>query len=641
MSDVIRLLPDSVANQIAAGEVIQRPASVIKELVENAIDAGSTTVDIFITDAGRTLIQVVDNGCGMTETDARMAFERHATSKITSAADLFGLRTMGFRGEALASICAVAQVELRTQPHDAAMGTRLVINGSKVETQEPQVCAPGSNMMVKNLFYNVPARRKFLKKDAIELGHIMREFERLALVNPTVQMSISHNGTVLHHLLRGSLKQRITELFGKGLDKQLIAVETETGLVRIAGFVSLPAHARKRNVLQYLFVNGRNMRHPRYHKAIMQCYEGMLAPDAQPNYFLDFTVDPDTIDVNIHPTKNEIKFENEDAIHQILAAAIRESLGRFNASGGIDFDVEDAPDIPLFDPEAASIDSAIDTNTDTGYNPFAVEPEQQELPGTSDGPQTVTRPSRMNGGLRQSKINTSDWEKLFEEFSNSRKEALADVPADEPANVPAKVPVFDGGALPPTADSLCKQTCITLRDRYIISPSGDGLLVIDRHRAHMRVLYEEYAAKATVQQFTSQSVLFPETLELSPSQQAALEGMSDELTQAGFRVESDGNGKVLLSAVPSVLGPLPPAEALLGVLDAWMDSPYNPADEPAQRLAVAMASAAAIRPGQTWSATQTEQLLADLFSLAEPRYTPDGRKVFELLDFAAIGRLLS
>ena len=346
MNDIIRQLPDSVANQIAAGEVIQRPASVIKELVENSIDAGADSVTIILKDAGRTLIQVIDNGSGMSDTDARMAFERHATSKISRADDLFTLNTMGFRGEALASIAAIAQVELRTMRRGETLGTRIVINGSRVESQEPEAGVPGSNMMVKNLFFNVPARRKFLKKDSVELSNIMREFERLALVNIGVDFTLISNDVTLHSLRRASLKQRIADLFGRSLDKQIVPLDTDTSIVRINGFIGLPENARKRNALQYLMVNGRNMRHPYFHKAIMQCYERLITADVQPNYFINLTVDPETIDVNIHPTKSEIKFENEQAIWQILTAAVRESLGRFNAAPAIDFDVDEAPEIP-------------------------------------------------------------------------------------------------------------------------------------------------------------------------------------------------------------------------------------------------------------------------------------------------------
>ncbi|MDE6187567.1 MAG: DNA mismatch repair endonuclease MutL, partial [Duncaniella sp.] len=378
----MRLLPDSVANQIAAGEVIQRPASVIKELVENSIDAGATSVTIILKDAGRTLIQVIDNGCGMSDTDARLAFERHATSKIRKADDLFSLSTMGFRGEALASIAAIAQVDLRTMLKGETIGTRLLINGSKVESQEPEACAQGSNLMVKNLFFNVPARRKFLKKDSVELSNIMREFERLALVNIGVDFTLISNDVTLHSLRRASLKQRIADLFGRSLDKQIVPLDTDTSIVRINGFIGLPENARKRNALQYLMVNGRNMRHPYFHKAIMQCYERLITADVQPNYFINLTVDPETIDVNIHPTKSEIKFENEQAIWQILTAAVRESLGRFNAAPAIDFDVDEAPDIPVFSPD---IDADHEVILEQGYNPFAQ-------------PAHATRSSSLSGG---------------------------------------------------------------------------------------------------------------------------------------------------------------------------------------------------------------------------------------------------
>lgn len=366
MSDIIRLLPDSVANQIAAGEVIQRPASVIKELVENAVDAGATDIRIFIRDAGRTLIQVVDNGKGMTETDARMAFERHATSKIAQADDLFTLHTMGFRGEALPSICAIAQIELKTRTADDQIGTRLVINASKVEMQEPSLCEPGSNIMVKNLFFNVPARRKFLKSDSVETANIMREFERLALVNNNIRLSIDRDGKTLD-LRPGSFKQRIADIWKNNINLQLLPVEVDTSLVKISGFVSRPENARRRNALQYLIVNGRNMRHPYFHRAIISCYESLIPSDSQPCYFIKFDVDPQTIDVNIHPTKNEIKFENEQQIWPILVAAVRASLGKFAAVPSIDFTDEALPLEPL---RSGETPSAPQIDLPGGYNPF-------------------------------------------------------------------------------------------------------------------------------------------------------------------------------------------------------------------------------------------------------------------------------
>ncbi|MDE6276670.1 MAG: DNA mismatch repair endonuclease MutL, partial [Muribaculaceae bacterium] len=367
--DVIKLLPDSVANQIAAGEVIQRPASVIKELVENAIDAGARSVSIILKDAGRTLIQVIDDGCGMSPADARMAFERHATSKISAATDLYSLHTMGFRGEALPSIAAVAQIDMRTMRRDDAMGCRVRISESRFEGIEPVATVPGTNIMVKNIFFHMPARRKFLKKDSVELTHILREFERLALVNTDVDFTLIHNDVTLHKFLRGTLKQRIADLFGKSLPAQLAPLATDTSLVRISGFVAMPAQARKRGYQQFFFVNGRNMRHPFFHKAVMACYDRLIPADSQPSYFIDFQVDPATIDVNIHPQKHEIKFENEQAIWQILTAAIKETLGKVQAAGALDFDMADAPEIPIFNhdtPETPD-DPAIEVGSEDSH----------------------------------------------------------------------------------------------------------------------------------------------------------------------------------------------------------------------------------------------------------------------------------
>ena len=415
MNDVIKLLPDSVANQIAAGEVIQRPASVIKELVENAVDSGATAISIILKDAGRTLIQVVDNGCGMSPTDARMAFERHATSKISSAADLYTLHTMGFRGEALPSIAAVSQIDLRTMRHGDTVGTRLLISESKFEGQEPASCVPGTNMMVKNIFFHMPARRKFLKKDSVELSHILREFERLALVNTNIDFTLIHNDVTLHQFLHGSLKQRVADLFGKSMESALAHISTETSLVKIEGFIGLPKSAKKRGYQQFLFVNGRFMRHPYFHKAVLSCYEQLIPTDSQPSYFINFTVDPSTIDVNIHPQKYEIKFEHEQPIWQILVAAIRETLGKTQAAGALDFD-SDSLDIPLFNPDATG--GAPTTDFDAAYNPFA---EQHSAPATT------------NYGSRRFSADSGrdsvpdDWEKLYESFNRKRDDAFATV----------------------------------------------------------------------------------------------------------------------------------------------------------------------------------------------------------------------
>lgn len=627
MSDVIRLLPDSVANQIAAGEVIQRPASVLKELVENAVDAGAKSIDIIIKDAGRTLIQVVDDGCGMSDTDARMAFERHATSKIAAASDLFSLHTMGFRGEALPSIAAVAQVDLRTMRHDASVGTRLIINGSAVESQTPEACAPGSNMMVKNLFFNVPARRKFLKKDSVELANITREFERLALVNPGVEFSLVHNDTVLHKLMRGSFKQRIVELFGKALDKQIIPVETATSIVTISGFVSLPQYARRRNALQYLMVNGRNMRHPYFHKAIMTCYENIIPTELQPNYFLDFKVDPASIDVNIHPTKNEIKFEDEQAIWQILVAAVKESLGRFNASEGIDFNCLDAPEIPVFSPNA---EAAHQVELDPGYNPFA---------DTSHSQSKNYQPStyRRNDALRAA---GSDWDRLYREFSNE----TAKTPAAQPSAINGiaafeespdeAADIFDS-----TAELLPANNCIQIKGRFILSPSRSGVMVIDQHRAHLKVLYEKYVALISQGNFGSQRLLFPEVVTLSPAQNSLMEGLLPTLTDLGFDLSYLGDNAWSINGAPPVDNS--PTDTLTKIIEEEIEGGESADLSLKSRAALAMAKASAVKYGQSLKPEEMERLLSDLFKLTTPNFTPEGRLIVSVIPTEDIVKLFS
>lgn len=624
MSDIIRLLPDSVANQIAAGEVIQRPASVVKELVENAVDAGAQSVEVVIKDAGRTLIQVVDNGKGMSDTDARMAFERHATSKIVQADDLFSLHTMGFRGEALASICAVAQVELKTRIADSEIGTRLVISGSKVESQEPVACGVGSNLMVKNLFFNVPARRKFLKKDAVEFTNIAREFERMALVNPQIDLKLIHNDTLIHQLMRGSLKQRISDLFGKSVEKQMIPVSTSTSIVTVEGFVGMPEHARRRNPLQYLMVNGRHMRHPYFHKAVMQCYEKLIPADQQPNYFLNFTVDPATIDVNIHPTKNEIKFENESAIWQILAAAVRESLGRFNAMPGIDFDAApESIDIPVFNPNA---NGAHGVEIDMDYNPFA-----QPMPATP----TPSVPSSGSGrgsmpSVRRSGI-ASNWDALYEGFMSE-----SDSPADDFSSaiqVESRPSVIES-LVEPVDDVPAEQDAsatIQVRNRFIMAPSVSGMMVIDQHRAHVRVLFERYRTTLFDGKVGVQQVLFPEVLSLSAAQHAVLQSLENKVREMGFDISFLGDNSWSVVAVPSMLGEANPSEILMRIIDD-ASSDISPDDGALiDRIALSMARSAAITAGRRLTQQEREQLLGELLRLPQPNYTPDGLPVIKII----------
>ena len=632
MSDVIRLLPDSVANQIAAGEVIQRPASVIKELVENSVDAGATHIQIILKDAGRTLIQVVDNGCGMSDTDARLAFERHATSKISQAADLFALNTMGFRGEALASIAAIAQVDLRTMRRGESVGTRLIINGSKVESQEPEACQPGSNMMVKNLFFNVPARRKFLKKDSVELSNILREFERLALVNPELEFTLVHNDSVLHQLLRGSLKQRIGDLFGKSLEKQIIPVETETSIVKVTGFVGLPECARKRNALQYFFVNGRNMRHPYFHKAVMQCYEQLIPSDEQPNYFLNFEVAPDSIDVNIHPTKNEIKFENEQSIWQILVAAIKESLGKFNAVPSINFDAEDMPDIPAFTPDA---NAQHGIELDLSYNPFASTPVSSTPKSSGGGTPSSWR--------RETNAVTGDWEKLYANFTGKRDDSIENIRASAINEIDAIVDIPEEEVIVQSkldieSDEVV-QNLMQIKNRYILSPSKSGLMVVDQHRAHVRILYDRYMDLAQLGAMSTQRVIFPEVLQLSSSQNAIMESINEEVSAVGFDVSYLGDNSWSINGVPSVIDGVNTRDAILQMIESVTESGEEIGAGLKEKIALSMARAASIKVGQSLTQADMEHLMSDLFKLATPNYTPDGKLVVSIISIDDLHRL--
>ncbi|MDE6316581.1 MAG: DNA mismatch repair endonuclease MutL [Muribaculaceae bacterium] len=621
--DVIKLLPDSVANQIAAGEVIQRPASVVKELVENAIDAGATEITIIIKDAGRTLIQVVDNGCGMSATDARLAFERHSTSKIRQADDLFALHTMGFRGEALASICAVAQVDLRTMRRDDPVGTRIMISGSKVESQLPEACAPGSNMMVKNLFFNVPARRKFLKKDSVEMSNIIHEFERLALVNCAVEMTLIHNDVTLFSLPKANLKRRIVALFGKSLDSQLIPVETDTAMVRIHGFVVKPEHCRKRGALQFLFVNGRNMRHPYFHKAIAQCYEDLVPADYQPVYFIDFVVDPATIDVNIHPTKNEIKFEQEQSIRQILYAAVKETLGRFNATPAMNFDEADPfLDVPAADPTPAAgrdFPAAPHTSADPSYNPF-----RQQSSGFTPSAQNWEELYRNFAAESQSAISG------INESQQAESSLLDSLPDLTEADVAAEITGTDGT---PQAD------IIAVGNRYAAMPDARGLRVVDLHRAHTAILFDRFSKPEAT--FASQRLIFPEQFAIDPADQPLVEEIEPELTRLGFDIAPLGQGVWSINAVPSAADGQNPGSLLSDMVRAVADGSADNAAEPLrQRLAMALASSAAFRADRQLSAKEIHHLLSELMALPLPGYTPSGAPVFTILTPADMARLL-
>lgn len=602
--DIIHLLPDSVANQIAAGEVVQRPSSVIKELMENAVDAGASHIDVVITDAGKTSIQVIDDGKGMSQTDARLAFERHATSKIRRVEDLFTLHTMGFRGEALPSIAAVAQVRLRTRVPDSELGVSLSIDGSEVVAQEMCSCPVGSNFEVRNLFYNVPARRKFLKSNQTEMNNIVQEYERVALVNPGISFSLTHGDTLLSKLERGSLRQRVVSVFGKRLDSQLLDVHVETSLVNMKGFVGKPEAARKKNAPQYFFVNGRYMRHPYFHKAVMEAFLHLIPEGDQIPYFLYFDIDPANVDVNIHPTKTEVKFENESAIWQIVVAAVRDTLGRFNAIPTIDFDVEGRPDIPVFDAADLSSVQAPQVQVDVSYNPFHSQ-SRQHAP--------------------------ADWQTLYDGLAPAGA-----TPAPDTTDEPEAADLFEGDDLGATERSV---EHFQFRGQYILTAVQSGLMIVDQHRAHVRVLYDKYMSQMESNSTTGQRLLFPEMFTVSPSDSIILQHITDDLSLMGFDISDLGGGSFSIQAVPADLGEMNPVPVLTQMLETAKEKDTGMEHEMRHRLALVMARSTAIVTGQVLSVQEMDSLINDLFLCANPNMTPTGKTIISIVQQAQIDKL--
>ena len=621
MSDIIQLLPDSVANQIAAGEVIQRPASVIKELVENAIDAGATRIDVLVVDAGRTSIQVIDNGKGMSETDARLSFERHATSKIRQAGDLFELRTMGFRGEALASIAAVAQVDLKTRMETDDIGTSLSISGSRFSGQEPCSCPVGSNFLVSNLFYNVPARRKFLKSNSTELNNIVTAFERIVLVYPDIHFTLYSNGVEILNLRACGMKQRIVDVFGKKINQDLLPVNVETTVCKISGFVGKPQSSRKKMPNQYFFVNGRYMRHPYFNKAVAAAFERLVPQGEQVPYFLFFTVDPHDIDVNIHPTKTEIKFENEQAIWQILSAAVKESVGYYNDVPTIDFDTQGKPDIPVFSSGLSAEMPDVDYNPQ--YNPFASTPTSPKRPAAG-----MTIESKAN-----SRASIPDqWEMLYQglekEETPTQGKLFGDTISDEPVAV----------------NSLAEDKSPShyqYKGKYIMTAVKSGLMIIDQHRAHVRILYEQYLQQVSARTATVQKVLFPETVQLSQSQRVVYEKVAPELQAIGFDLSDLGNGNFAINGIPAGLDGINPVNLILDMVDAAAEGTLSAKADIDASLALAMARASAITHGEVLGNDEMENIVNSLFMCSNANTTPDGKTVLCILKQLEIERLFA
>ena len=603
MSDIIQLLPDSVANQIAAGEVIQRPASVIKELVENAVDAGAKKIDVAVVDAGRTSIQVIDDGKGMSETDARLAFERHATSKIRQAEDLFNLHTNGFRGEALASIAAVAQVVLKSRQESDEVGTQLSISGSRFEGQEACSSSVGSVFSVNNLFYNVPARRKFLKSNSTELNNILTAFERIVLVNPQIAFTLHSNNTELFNLKAGNFRQRIIDVFGKRINQDLLPVNVETTMCKISGFVGKPEAARKKGAHQFFFVNGRYMKHPYFNKAVMTAYDRLVPQGEQVPYFLYFDVNPNDIDVNIHPTKTEIKFENEQAIWQILMAAVKESIGMFNDVPSIDFDTEDKPDIPVYNPDMIPSASAPKISLNPHYNPFKSSP--------SSGKPTAVKPV------------DEQWEQLYEGLNDQDSvEREADIFESE------------NEAEINTSQSILAEKSpahYQYKGKYVMTAVKSGLMIIDQHRAHVRVLYERYLEQIQQQTSHSQKVLFPEVLQFPVSDEVILEKLLPEMNKMGFELDDLGGGSYAVNAIPTGLDGVNPLHLVQDMVFSAKEKGVKALDEVHQSLALTLARNAAIPQGQVLSNEEMESLVNDLFACSNVNYTPDGKNVLCIL----------
>ena len=618
--DIVRLLPDTVANQIAAGEVVQRPSSVIKELLENSIDAHATEVQIVLREAGRELVQVIDNGIGMSPVDARMAFERHATSKISSAADLFELRTMGFRGEALASIAAVAEVELRTRRPEDETGICIRINGGNFQGQEIISCPVGANFQIRNLFYNVPARRKFLKSNQTELSNIISEVQRVALANPQVGFTLIHNDVLQLQLTPGGKKQRITQLFSKTIGKSLLPVGIDNELLSIEGFVCQPDTARKKGALQYFFVNDRFMKHPYFHKAIMESYQDLIPEGTQPNYFIYLNVNPGSIDVNIHPTKTEIKFENEPARWHILMATVREALGKYNEIPAIDFDTADMPDIPVASVDSmptylkSSAPAEPKPSFDTSYNPFRSMSSRNNSPFDTFEFMKSTYaeevlPSKMSSVIDTTPVHTQQEEEMFTAADNAARPSV-------------------------------RYTQIA--GRYIASSDRSGLQLIDQHRAHICILFSRYMSQLDKHQGMSQQELFPEIIEIAPADVPVLESISDELSALGFELDNLGGGSFAVNGRPATMaGSNNLVQLINQMIDVARDQVHKVGDQLNRQLALKMAQIQSINYGKNLTEEEMNQLVENLQELPDYHHTPDGKKVVATVSVKDLDKLFN
>ena len=591
--DIIKLLPDSVANQIAAGEVIQRPASVVKELLENALDAGATQIDLFVKDAGRTYITVIDNGCGMSETDARLCFERHATSKIKKAEDLFAIRTMGFRGEALASIAAVAQVELTTRREEDELGTKILIEGSVVKEQLPKPISVGTNFTVKNLFFNIPARRNFLKSNEVEMRHISDEFFRVAMMNPEVGFTLTANDKELYHLSKGNLKQRIVGLYGKDYDKKILPVQQETETASIDGFIVKPEFLKKTRGEQYFFVNKRFIKHAYLHHAIENAYQELIPKDCYPGYFINIDIDPAEIDINIHPTKTEVNFQDVKLVYAILHSAVRKAIGQNNLAPLLDFDVN--PELGIDFGEASRMDRPViepKIDFDPLFNPFK---QQQHRHHHTSG----------------------NWKIMYE---------------DNDSTVASNVNQISNFDNAPTTIVDSKNLYIQLQQSYIVTTVKSGLLIVDQHLAHKRVLYEKYLREMDNNQEVSQQELFPQHISLSDNDASILREIKSELERIGFRIQQMNHTTFIINGTPSDSKSADAVSLLEKILDMYKTNLTDYKLDKRINLARSLASQLAIKSGQSLNAVEMQDIIDRLFACSVPEVSPDGKKIYTILN---------
>ena len=618
MADIIQLLPDAIANQIAAGEVIQRPASVVKELVENSIDAGSTSIKLVVKEAGKTLIQVIDNGCGMTETDARMSFERHATSKIRQASDLFAIRTMGFRGEALASIAAIAHVEMRTRRQSDELGALLQVEGSTVKSQEPCQCASGTAISVKNLFFNVPARRNFLKSNSVEMRYIIDEFQRIAIANPDIFFSLHHNGSEVFHLTTGNLRQRLIGIFGAQSNKKLVPVAEETDILKLSGFVGKPEFAKKTRGAQYFYVNNRFIKSSYLNHAVASAYEKLLPADTYPLYVIFIETDPAHIDINVHPTKQEIKFEDERLVYNYLKVAVRHALGQYSIMPTLDFDIDaNFGSSPQIKPKS---------RRDETVRSASAQPASSPIPAADN-------PLRAN--------NLKNWQELYEGLDEFDREDNPKNPASTPLTLESnwhQEPTQPGDSHSISTEHHQRKEPYQVHNTYIVSQIKSGVLLIDQQSAHERILYERFLDVLNQQKASSQQQLFPRTLTLSPNDAALLKDILEQVNLLGFDIQEFGVNTFVINGLPSeMVGKKDEIEVIESLLEQYKGGVDMKLDIQ-ENIARAMARSAAIKRGQSLNASEMHMLIDKLFACQAPYKSPSGRHCFITLELEGLAK---